>query len=248
MDDFLDPLRLTTQQSLEILANGEIELKGQFVWGSNYTFLVTIQHSELPLQAVYKPVKGERQLWDFPPETLAPREKAAFLISEALGWHFVPATIIRNDGPYGAGMLQVFIPHNPEKTYFSLTDTEKQGLKATAVFDLILNNADRKGSHLLFDRTGKLWVIDHGICFHEEAKLRTVVWDFVGQRIPETILDDVKELSGLLKEKSDLQNELRELLTAEEVEALAARIENLLKDPIFPYPPENVRPFPYPLV
>ena len=107
-------------------------------------------------------------------------KKPPFLISETLGWHFVPATIIRNDGPYGAGMLQVFIPHNPEKTYFSLTDTEKQGLKATAVFDLILNNADRKGSHLLFDRTGKLWVIDHGICFHEEAKLRTVVWDFVG--------------------------------------------------------------------
>jgi len=248
MEDFLDPLLLTTQQSIDILAHGEIELKGQFVWGSNYTFLVYVQQHELPLQAVYKPVKGERELWDFPPETLAQREFGAFLVSEALGWHFVPATIIREDGPYGAGMLQLFIPHDPEKTYFSLTDDEKQRLKATAIFDIILNNADRKGSHLLYDRTGKLWVIDHGICFHQEPKLRTVIWDFIGEPIPENILADVRNLGKAVRKKGELREKLQDLLLPGELSALSARIEGIVSHPIFPQPAENFRPFPYPLV
>ena len=146
MDDFLDPLAISSEKSTNMLIKGTFEIKGQFMWGSNYTFLAILDHAGESIQAIYKPIKGERRLWDFPPETLAMREKAAFILSEMLGWNFVPLTTIRDDGPFGGGMLQLYIPHDPQITYFSLSDEEKQTLKPAAVFDIIINNADRKGS------------------------------------------------------------------------------------------------------
>ena len=150
--------------------------------GSNYTFLVDVHYQDTTVQAVYKPSKGEQPLWDFPESTLALREVAAYLVSECLGFQFVPFTTLRNEGPYGAGSIQQYIEYDPEYHYFNFSDEDKQHLKPVVLFDLLVNNADRKGGHVFFeDGTRKLFAIDHGICFHEEDKLRTVLWDFGGQ-------------------------------------------------------------------
>ena len=147
---------------------------------------MTVRYAGQELPAVYKPIRGEQPLWDFPDNTLARREVAAYLVSEALGFHFVPYTTLREDGPfYGEGSLQQYIEYDPEYHYFSFSQEDKERLRPVAFFDLLVNNADRKGSHVLIEKdTDKLWVIDHGICFHEEDKLRTVIWDFAGKPIP----------------------------------------------------------------
>ncbi len=165
--------------------------------GSNYTFLVNVHHPASTrgaghvqeLQAVYKPSKGEQPLWDFPDATLAHREVAAYLVSEALGWNFVPYTALREDGPYGPGSIQQYIAYDPNYHYFNFTDEDKARLAPVMLFDLLCNNADRKGSHVIFEEgTHKMWLIDHGLCFHEEDKLRTVIWDYAGQSIPDELL------------------------------------------------------------
>ena len=163
-----------------------MELKGQFLLGSNYTFLVTVHHAGLELPAVYKPSRGEKPLWDFPDNTLAKREVAAYLVSEALGFRFVPCTVLRDDMPlYGPGSLQQYIEYDPEYHYFNFSDEDKARLGPVVLFDLLVNNADRKGSHVLIENgSRRLWAIDHGLCFHEEEKLRTVLWDSAGQEIP----------------------------------------------------------------
>ncbi len=166
------------------LEQGEIELKGQFMLGSNYTFLVNVICPGQEIQAVYKPMRGEQLLWDFPEASLAGREVAAYLVSEALGFGFVPLTILR-DGPFGHGSLQQYIDHNPNLHYFNLKPADRPRLRPVALFDLLINNADRKGGHILIQkRTRKLFLIDHGLCFHAEDKLRTVIWDFAGEQIP----------------------------------------------------------------
>ncbi len=166
----------------EALLHGEIHLQGQFLPGSNYTFLVTVSHEGREFPAVYKPQRGEQTLWDFPQASLAGREVAACLVSEALDFGFVPFTVLR-DGPFGPGSLQQFIDHDPSLHYFNFDPTRKASLRPVALFDLLVNNADRKGSHLLVQkRTRRLFLIDHGLCFHAEDKLRTVIWDFAGER------------------------------------------------------------------
>lgn len=233
-----DPI-LTLQQ-------GEITLQGQFMNSSNYTFLVTVTHGGQRLQAVYKPAKGERPLWDFPEGTLARRETAAFLLSDALGWHLVPPTVYRLDGPAGGGALQLFIEHDPDYHFFTMTPADRAALTIAAVFDILINNADRKGGHILRDAGGKLWLIDHGVSFHTEDKLRTVIWDFIGQPVPEAWITDIAQVSDMLTHASDLREQMAALLSAEEIEALAGRMDALVRNPVFRGPNEDGMPYPWP--
>lgn len=242
------PAPVITQESiLSTLNEGEIDLQGQFVWGSNSTFLVNVVTPDLTLPAIYKPSRGERPLWDFPAASLARREVSAYLVSQALGWQLVPPTIFRRKGPFGKGSLQLYIPHDPNRHYFSLSDTEKESLKEVACFDLLINNADRKGSHVLWDEEGHLWAIDHGICFHREYKLRTVIWDFIGQPIPAESLTSIQSLLlPALGEPGDPNGLLHDWLLPSEVNALRRRAVRLIEEGIFPPPLGKDRPYPYP--
>ena len=227
----------------QALTQGKLELKGQFMLGSNYTFLVNVQHNGKELQAVYKPSKGEQPLWDFPDSTLAHREVAAYLVSEALDWHFVPYTALREDGPYGPGSIQQFIEYDPNYHYFNFSEEDKARLEPVMLFDLLCNNADRKGSHVIFEEeTEVMWLIDHGLCFHEEDKLRTVIWDYAGQPIP---VDLLKALAHLPSDEN-LFADLQPYLSPNEIAALLARAETLTASGIYPLPPEDRRAFPYP--
>lgn len=220
--------------------HGDLEIKGQFTLGSNYTFLVEVTYEDQKYPAVYKPTRGEQPLWDFEENTLALREVAAYLVSEALGFHFVPFTALREEGPYGAGSLQQFITHDPNYHYFNFTPEEKLLLKPVVLFDLLVNNADRKGGHVFFEgKTGKLFAIDHGICFHEEDKLRTVLWDFGGQAIPDNLLP-------LLDLNSNLLANLEPYLSLNEILALRSRADSIRKNRIFPRQPRDRRAIPWP--
>lgn len=225
-----------------------MELQGQFMLGSNYTFLVKVRHNGRELPAVYKPSRGEQPLWDFPENTLARREVAAYLVSEALGFHFVPCTVLRDDvPPYGSGSLQQYIEYDPEYHYFTFREEDKARLPAVTVFDVLVNNADRKGSHVLVETgTRKLWVIDHGLCFHEEEKLRTVIWDCAGQAIPASLLAGMAAVPSMLEAGAPLRLDLRPYLSAAEIEAMVTRAEELVRAGIFPSPPRHRRAFPYP--
>lgn len=230
----------------ELLQQGSLELQGQFLLGSNYTFLVSVRHAGREVMAVYKPSRGEQPLWDFPEQTLAQREVAAWYVSQALGWDCVPLTVLRADGPFGPGSLQQYIDYNPNYHYFTFTPADRERLRPVALFDLLVNNADRKGSHVLIQkRTRKLWLIDHGLCFHVEDKLRTVIWDFAGQPVPADLLDSLRRFRAEL-DGPHLSAALAGLLTPDEIHALDARAAALLAAPRFPHPPADRRAFPYP--
>ena len=208
--------------------------------GSNYTFLVEVTHEDKTYSAVYKPSKGEQPLWDFPEQTLAQREVAAYLVSECLGFHFVPFTTLRDDGPYGAGSIQQFIEYDPEYHYFTFSSEDKEALKPVVLFDLLVNNADRKGGHVFFENeTHKLFTIDHGICFHEDDKLRTVLWDFGGQKISDDLL-------ARLALPSSLPRQLEPYLSPSEISALCARADMIRQRGIFPRQPRDRRAMPWP--
>lgn len=235
-----------TGELKQTLENGEITLQGQFILGSNYTFLVNVEHEGAEIPAVYKPMRGEQPLWDFPEASLAGREVAAYLVSEALGWGLVPLTILR-DGPLGPGSLQQFIEYDPNYHYFTFRESDRLRLRTVALFDLLVNNADRKGSHVLLQkRTRHLFAIDHGLCFHIDDKLRTVIWDFAGEAIPPELLSELETFRGVFR--SRLSTDLQPVLLPEEIAALGFRLEALLADPLYPYPPEDRRSFPYPPV
>src|SRR5512136_2153831 len=153
---------------LAVLQYGEITVKGKFLWGSNYTFLTDVRYGEQTIQAVYKPSRGERPLWDFPSASLAHREVAAYIISEALGIGMVPETVYRRRAPVGPGSLQRYVEHDPDCHYFNLSEEDRQRLRPVVLFDVLINNADRKGGHVLIGLDNKIWLIDHGICFHVE--------------------------------------------------------------------------------
>lgn len=226
-----------------------MRLEGQFVYGSNYTFLAACQYKNKTLKVVYKPMEGERPLWDFPHKTLAKREVAAYLVSEGLGWDLVPPTVFRlRNTPMGPGSVQLFIEHDPEHHYFKFTEEERTQLPRVMAFDLIINNADRKGGHFLLDPEGKLWLIDHGLSFHVVDKLRTVLWDYAGQPISEAMLSDIERLRTSLSAKGELYQSLRTYLASEEIQALINRVQILLEDGFFPLPPEERRAYPWPLV
>lgn len=240
------PWTIANRQDQETLKTalqfGTLELKGQFTLGSNYTFLVTVHYAGERFLAVYKPSRGEQPLWDFPQNTLAQREVAAYLFSRSLGFDFVPLTVLRRDGPFGPGALQQYIQYDPTYHYFNFTDEDRQRLRAVAFFDLLCNNADRKGSHVFFENgTHKLYAIDHGLCFHEEDKLRTVIWEFAGQPIPEALL-------ASLASTSNWRGLLEPYLSPGEIAALHSRAEMLKQMRCFPHPPAGRRAFPYPLL
>lgn len=222
------------------LTHGDYTLRGQFMLGSNYTFLVDVQHEGETFKAVYKPCKGEQPLWDFPDNTLALREVAAYQLSEALGLHIVPVTLFREDGPHGPGSLQQYIEYDVEYHYFNFTVEDKQKLRPVVLFDILANNADRKGSHVFFeDDTHRLYAIDHGICFHDEPKLRTVLWDFAGQAIPD-------ELLAPLSSTENWSALFEPYLSPIEIDALLFRAEELLEAKVFPRPLQGRRAYPYP--
>ncbi|MBE0683219.1 MAG: SCO1664 family protein [Anaerolineales bacterium] len=224
------------------LTHGEYELKGQFMLGSNYTFLVDVHYQGGTWQAVYKPCKGEQPLWDFPDNTLALRECAAYLLSEALGFHIVPITIYREDGPHGPGSLQQYIDYDVEYHYFNFTPGDREKLRSVVLFDVLANNADRKGSHVFFeDETRHLYAIDHGICFHEQDKLRTVIWDFAGQQIPNDLL-------APLSQTDNWSSVFEQYLSPGEISALLTRARALGKTKTFPRPLQGRRAYPYPPV
>jgi uncharacterized repeat protein (TIGR03843 family) len=239
---------MDSETVLSALREGEITVKGEFVWGSNYTFLAEIHYANETLAAVYKPSRGQRPLWDFAPATLAHREAAAYLASQSLGWNLVPPTVYRRRAPVGAGSLQLFVEHDPEYHYFNMTAEDRQRLRPVALFDVLINNADRKGSHILQDPQGHLWLIDHGLCFHEDDKLRTVIWDFAGEPIPKKLLDDLRAFRQALELSPEDNAGLRAHLSQAELLALAERLEILLTSARFPDPPEYRRAYPWPPV
>jgi uncharacterized repeat protein (TIGR03843 family) len=239
---------MTTQPDTlqAVLEKGEIELKGQFTRGFNYTFLVNVCYEGSEIPAVYKPGRGEQPLWDFPENTLAGREVCAYHVSQALGFGMVPFTLLRN-GPLGPGSLQQYIDYNPDYHYFNFKTAELERLRPVVLFDLLINNADRKGSHILVQkRTRRLYLIDHGLCFHAEDKLRTVVWDFAGESIPPELLSVLSIFRTHLSGPGDLPAILGQYLNPEELNALRSRAEALLASGRFPMPPDDRRAFPYP--
>jgi uncharacterized repeat protein (TIGR03843 family) len=196
---------------------------------SNVTLLAEIALDGVTGLAIYKPVRGERPLWDFPPG-LHRRELAAFELSEALGWGLVPLTVFR-DGPYGDGSLQHFVDADFAQHYYTLVEDPANHdlLRRICVFDLVANNADRKSGHCLLGEDGRIYAIDNGLCFHQDPKLRTVIWNFAGDSIPGQVLDDLRALLG-----RGMPAALAELLAPEEVQALKGRAQSLIARRRFP--------------
>jgi uncharacterized repeat protein (TIGR03843 family) len=228
---------MTTEQMLTILQHGEVQTQfGVMRWSSNYTFLLAIVHEDTEMRAVYKPQKGERPLWDFPDGTLCYREVAAFETSHALGWQLVPPTVLR-DGPHGLGSVQFFVDHDPEVNYFSFTPELYPQLQRMAAFDCLINNADRKGGHCLLDENEHLWGIDHGITFNSDHKLRTVIWDFAGHALPDSLTKDIQRLCEEVDNReSDYRKKLDTLLDQREISAFQRRINKLLQSGQYPQP------------
>jgi uncharacterized repeat protein (TIGR03843 family) len=232
---------------VDALLQADLSIDGRLPWSSNLTFLVTLEgtggEDADPLQAVYKPASGEQSLWDFP-DGLYRREVAAYVLSEALGWGLVPPTVARDDGPFGAGSLQLFVAADYEHHYFTLFDEggHEEALRTIGAFDLVANNADRKSGHVLRGTDDRLWAIDHGLCFHRQPKLRTVIWDFAGDAVPAGLLADVERLAA------DPTEGLDGLLAGSELEALEDRIDRLLEEGVFPEPLGDRPPYPWPLI
>lgn len=233
---------------LAALQDGEIDVQGQFLSGSNYTFLGEARYQQQTLKVVYKPVRGEQPLWDFAPGSLAHREVAAYLLSEALGWELVPPTVYRRRAPLGPGSLQYYVEHDPHHHFFTFTPAEKERLRPVAIFDLISNNADRKGGHILIDEERHIWLIDQGLCFHVDDKLRTVVWEFAGEPLPADLLADLERLIAALDAGQALRESLGEHLRPGEISALRSRARRLVEMGCFPDPPSSRRPYPWPPV
>lgn len=232
----------------KLLTYGEIvEDHGRVRWSSNYTMLLSVKDEDLESLAIYKPQRGERPLWDFPDGTLCYREVAAYEVSKSLGWDLVAPTVLR-DANSGLGSVQLFVHHDPEITYFQLSDNFLPELQKMATFDVLVNNTDRKGGHCLVDGEGKLWAIDHGICFHTHPKLRTVIWDFAGQPIADELLVDIEELCGKLDDSTgDFFGIMKSLLSEMEIDAFRSRIRHLLKRRTYPVPGSGPN-YPWPAV
>lgn len=259
---------------LDVLMFGEIEVEGRLVDASNLAILGQLTLGDIRTRVIYKPVEGERPLWDFPRGTLADREAAAFVLSAAGGWNLVPPTVLR-DGPLGRGSVQlwvdavaggteslvdlvapadlapgwlpVFEAQLTDGTAVVVAHADLPSLAAAAVFDLVINNADRKGSHLVLDPSGSLWGFDHGISCHAEPKLRTVLWGWVGKPLPDADLARLETLSGWLGDPSSpLSETLQSLLAPAEVDAVRARTSSLMTTGRFPGPTGRQPAVPWP--
>ena len=238
---------LSDPAASSVLASGELEIVGLLPRSSNYTFLVRATGADgAQALGVYKPQRGEIPLWDFPEGTLCRREVAAYAVSRALGWPNVPPTILR-DGPEGLGSLQAFVTFEPAEHYFTLQQRFVDVFRQVALFDLIINNADRKGGHCLLDEDGGIWLIDHGLCFSAEPKLRTVIWEYMGEPIPAPLVHDVARFASAIEGATPVRDEMAALLSSEELLAMQERAASIVHDPVFPAP-GGERPFPWPPV
>lgn len=227
------------------LARGALTILGLMPNSSNYTFLAKAETSEAEVLTIYKPRRGEIPLWDFPEGTLAQREVAAYVVARTLGWPNVPPTILR-DGPEGIGSAQLFVPFDPGQHYFTLQESHTDTFRDVALFDAVINNADRKGGHCLLGEDGSIFLIDHGVCFNEDDKLRTVIWDHAGEPLDEGRAHDLAAFAASLYDPMDpVRAELESLLLPEEVEALRHRIEVLIGAGALPQPGLG-RPYPWP--
>jgi uncharacterized repeat protein (TIGR03843 family) len=263
---------LAEGDALELLARGRMELEGRLVDASNTTLRAEITLDGLTRRCVYKPVRGERPLWDFPDGTLAGREVSAFLVSKAIGWGLVPPTILR-DGPLGVGACQLWIdePADAESLIgfvpvydvppgwfpvasardedgdaYALAHADDPRLSRMAVLDAVINNADRKGGHVLYAPDDRIYGVDHGVTFHVENKLRTVLWGWTGKPIPDPSLEALRGLAAKLD--GPLGAALEEHLTISEVQHVRLRVKRLLRAGRFPRPPQDWPAVPWPPV
>jgi uncharacterized repeat protein (TIGR03843 family) len=271
-----------------LLAEGTLELEGRLLTASNATFVGTVRLDEESVDCVYKPVRGEKPLWDFPDGTLANRERAAYLVSEVTGWHLVPPTVLR-EGDFGPGMVQMWVEEPEAETGTELIDVVEVGnvpegwlrvldaedqhrrpvtlvhadvpaLQQMAALDAVINNADRKGGHVLRDGTGAIRGVDHGVCFHESPKLRTVLWGWAGDPLPDAVCTGLARLTGALTETrtdartdartdtadGSLHRELAGLLSARELQAVRERLRSLRSSGRFPLPSQEWPAIPWP--
>ena len=214
-----------------LLGSGELEVLGLLRNSSNYTFLARVGPAgPSQLLAVYKPAAGESPLWDFPPETLYRREVAAYRLARALGWPRVPPTVVHPSGPHGVGSLQLYIDGDLSRNYLTGDDDAHPAWLPISLFDVISNNADRKAGHCIFDRSGEVWVIDHGLTFNSAEKLRTVIWDFAGRPLPASLRSDLERV-----EEGIPGIDLDDLLAPAEIRALRRRLRAVL-DPRWRFP------------
>ena len=229
------PLDLTNKETTSLLKSGDVVRGQRIIWSSNSTFLVHINAGRgNTLKAIYKPQSGEFPLSDFPNGTLYKRERAAFLISRRLGWPNVPITVIR-DGPRGIGTMQLYVESDPRITYFDLVDDHFEQFMYFAAFDFLTNNADRKGGHCLKDKHGTIWSVDHGLTFHSAFKMRTVMLEFWGKKIPEHILADIASFSEKITgANTSYKEDLVNLISVPEIEALQKRADFLIHAPVIP--------------
>jgi len=235
---------ITEAEALALLTSGELTVEGRLVDASNATFYCAVTSADRTAACVYKPIAGERPLWDFPDGTLAEREVAAFEVSVALGWPIVPPTVLR-DGPAGPGMVQLWIDvdETVEITRF-MRRYDVERLRQIAVFDAVINNADRKGGHLLPLADGQVYGVDHGVTFHTQDKLRTVLWQWAGERLPDGMCAQLRALRGDLD--AALGERLGELLTRREVARTKSRLDRLLASGRHPEPAGDWPPVPWP--
>jgi uncharacterized repeat protein (TIGR03843 family) len=228
----------------ELLSRGELEIQGRLVDASNVTLYCTVALAGVSLECVYKPVAGERPMWDFPDGTLAGREVAAFEVCDALGWGIVPPTVLR-DGPVGPGMVQRWVQIDESVDLFELLRRRAdEQLRRIALFDALINNGDRKGRHLLPAIGGQIFGIDHGVSFHVQDKLRTVLWQWAGAPLPEDELAVLSELD--LPGRGKLAERLAALLSGGELRALRRRLQRLVATGRYPEPSGDWPPVPYP--
>lgn len=230
---------------LDLLANGEMDDCRLAPEGSNYAFFATLSGGGHTCPVVYKPQRGEAPLWDFPDGTLYRREYAAYLLSEVLGWCFVPPTVVR-EGVHGVGSVQLFMESQPNAHYFTLKDDYRDEMLRTCAFDVIVNNADRKASHCLLGTDGWIWLIDHGVTFHDQYKLRTVVWNFAGEPVDGWLINDLERLLDSMDRPEGLIEQINSLLSPQEAKALQCRVADLLERRVFPMPGSR-RSVPWPM-
>jgi uncharacterized repeat protein (TIGR03843 family) len=262
-----------TEPLADVIAEGELTVRGRIREASNAALYCTVSRDGREAACIYKPVAGERPLWDFPDGTLAQREVAAYEVSEATGWGLVPPTVMR-DGPYGEGMCQLWIDVTPESELLALVDAEEpepgwkaigfaevgegrtallvhaddERLRRLAVLDAVINNADRKGGHLLPTAEGRLYGIDHGVTFNAENKLRTLLWGWAGEPLTGEAVDVLKALKGALGESGALSARLASLITPAEIDATRARVDALLVSGKHPEPSGEWPAIPWPPV
>ena len=233
---------MLSTEALDLLSRGAVTVKGRMPWASNVTLMTEVELDGTCVRAIYKPERGERPLWDFPPG-LYKREWAAYLFSEALGWGLVPPTIVR-EGPHGEGSFQLFLEAEFEQHWFTLREDprHRERLQKICIYDFVANNADRKSGHCLLGPDGDIYAIDNGLTFHTDLKLRTVIWDYAGEPIPKALLDDLTRFV-----KWGLPTPLGELLAPAEQQALLVRAQALADYARFPEDRSGHR-YPWPLV